>query len=112
MQISKLLRIGFIISAITIAVLSPVHAKKSAIRGIEIVTLADIEIAEIALKNVAKLGNVWRDTENLIKSAKESLQKQEFRTARDLAAEALYQAELAYTQATKNKDLEFPEYLK
>lgn len=112
MKLSKLLYTFLTISAITIAVSSPIYAKKTAIRGIEIVTLADIEIAEIALKNVATLGNVWRETENLIKSAKESLQKQDFRTARDLAAEALYQAELAYKQATKNEDLEFPEYLK
>jgi hypothetical protein len=107
MKIISLLCI-FIVTNIAMAT----EAKPAPVSRIKQVTEADIQMSELMLRKAAKLNNVWRDTEKLIESAKAALAKNDFNAARDLASEALYQAELAIEQASKYKNLEFPAYFK
>jgi len=112
MKMSNWLYSILITSIMVIITVSPAKADQMRISRIKKVTKADIQMAEITLRKAIKVNNVWRDTEKLIAEAKKAKQEKKFKIARNLATEALYQAELALKQASKHKDLEFPAYLK
>lgn len=100
-----------IASIVGIVLNSNVVSAKGVTSVKEIVILGAIQQAENFLKKAAHVGSEWRDTEKMIKLAKEALATGDFIAARHLADEATYQGELGYQQGIKQKRLEFPDYL-
>lgn len=70
-----------------------------------------IDAAEAARKEAASVGGEWRDTADMIKQAKELLDKGEYVDAAKLANEAAKQGHLGYEQAMSQKELKMPSYL-
>lgn len=73
---------------------------------------AVIKKAEVARQRAASVSGEWRDTEKLIQQAKNSVQENNFANALILANQAYHQGELGYQQAMRQKNLDFPAYLR
>jgi hypothetical protein len=70
-----------------------------------------IAAAEEARKRAASVGGEWRDTADMIKSARTLAGAGEFDKAIEAASAAKFQAERGYEQAMAEKDADFPSYM-
>ena len=70
-----------------------------------------IDKAEAARKQADSVGGEWRDTAEMIETAKTELSKGQVVTAMKLAAEAHKQGVLGYQQAVSQRELKMPSYL-
>jgi chitodextrinase len=102
----KLVRNALLVSILAILPIGSVWAE----------TAADVDSvikkAEVARQRVAAVNGEWRDTEKLIQQAKSEVQEGKLTNALTLANQAYHQGELSYQQAMKQKDLDFPTYLR
>jgi ParB-like chromosome segregation protein Spo0J len=70
-----------------------------------------IASADEARKQAASVGGEWRDTNKMIKKAKQLLEKGDFVAAAKMANKAAKQGHLGYEQAMSQKNLKMPSYL-
>ena len=64
-----------------------------------------IQEAEKKYKKVLQVKNAWRDTKKMIKNAKKAHKDQDYKKSVTLAKKALNEANMAYEQYDKQKDI-------